>query len=265
MYLYLSTLFAGFPFASIDAKNRLYSLTRLGVIWTIARIVWGFAALTSVMKGWLVTGNSRTEYYTGYILLVLIFLVSEVIPIFISLQESILSSFSDNKINSNLTIHHHDNNQLNILTHTQNETNTNGISMSLINKIKNGLHQDLDSYGSMITREKNNGARYLELTGANLHIASLDLEDAIGIHINRGYVREEVEDHHNSIKKNRVSLLSFQSDDMSMYTANEYDMSDNDDNTINSDSLSCSFSESDATSNTESQSSPRKKKRWFFF
>ena len=85
-----------------------------------------------------------------------------------------------------------------------------------------------------------------------------------------GYVREVVEDVSNSnsnsnIKKNRVSLLSFQSDDMSMYTANEYDLSDNDDNTINSDSFSCSFSESDATSNPESQSSPRKKKKWFFF
>lgn len=65
-----------------------------------------------------------------------------------------------------------------------------------------------------------------------------------------------------SIKKNQESFRSFQSDEMSMYTANEY--SDNEENTINSDSFSCSFSDSDTLSNP-SNPSPKKKKKWYFF
>ena len=115
----------------------------------------------------------------------------------------------------------------------------------------------------IIYLEKDNGKRYLELTGANLHIASLDLEDATSQWKGNGngYVREE--ESVINLTKNRNSLRSFQSDEMSMYTANEFE-SENEEYTINSDSFSCSFSESDGTA-SESQQSPRKKKRWYFF
>ena len=39
--------FAGFPMASKASTDRLASLGRLGMGWTIARIVWGFIALTA--------------------------------------------------------------------------------------------------------------------------------------------------------------------------------------------------------------------------
>jgi hypothetical protein len=48
-----------------------------------------------------------------------------------------------------------------------------------------------------------------------------------------------------------------------MYTANENE--ENEEYTINSDSFDYSFSESDGTTGSESQQSPRKKKRWYFF
>jgi hypothetical protein len=258
--MYLSILFAGFPFASLESKNRLHSLTRLGVLWTIARLAWGFTALASVLKGWLVVISfNRTEYY--YIFLILIFLFSEIIPIFISLQESLLSSFSEKRSNND------SNNDLNnnIKTPIQQYNNeTDGISMTLINKIKNGLHQDLDSYGSMIIREKEKG-RYLELTGANLHIASMDLEEQT-LQKSNGYIRDN--DHYiiPSLTRNRASLLSFQSDDISMYTANEYDdRSDDVDETIYSDTFTATDSDIVSRNSSEANISPKKSKRFWIF
>jgi hypothetical protein len=104
----------------------------LGCIWTLARLAWAFTALESVMKGWMSVSMNRTYhyYYIDYILLILIFLLSEVIPIFISLQETILSSFSDSSITS---------------TQRNHEMNNNNKSISLTN-------QDLVGYGSMISR-----------------------------------------------------------------------------------------------------------------
>lgn len=99
----------------------------------------------------------------------------------------------------------------------------------------------------------------MELTGANLHIASLDLEEAMSSPQSNGY---QPEPSIIKLKRNQESLRSFQSDEMSMYTANEN--SDNEENTINSDSFSCTFSDSDTLSNP-SNPSPKKKKRWYFF
>jgi len=111
-------------------------LTRLGCIWTLARLAWAFIALESVMKGWMSVSINRTYHYycIDYILLILIFLLSEVIPIFISLQETILSSFSGSSITSTQRNHEMNN-------------NNNNVSISLMNKL--GLHQDLSAYGSI--------------------------------------------------------------------------------------------------------------------
>ena len=84
------------------------------------------------------------------------------------------------------------------------------------------------------------------------------MEEATSQYIN-GYVREDAKSV-SSLTKNRNSLRSFQSDEMSMYTAHEFE-SENEEYTINSDS----FSESDGTTASESQQTPRKKKRWYFF
>lgn len=58
------TQFSGFPFSSEDAKMRLRTLSRLGLIWTSARLGWGIIALTSVMEGWLVAAQRSTLFYT---------------------------------------------------------------------------------------------------------------------------------------------------------------------------------------------------------
>lgn len=55
--------FSGFPYSSAVSRRRLSSLTYLGGFWTFTRLVWGFSALTSVMKGWLFSDDNQTVEY----------------------------------------------------------------------------------------------------------------------------------------------------------------------------------------------------------
>ena len=43
---------------------RLRTLSRLGLIWTSARLGWGIIALTSVVEGWIVEAQKSTLFYT---------------------------------------------------------------------------------------------------------------------------------------------------------------------------------------------------------
>lgn len=56
--------FSGFPFSSEDSKTRLRTLSRLGLLWTSARLGWGIVALTTVVEGWLNEARKSTLFYT---------------------------------------------------------------------------------------------------------------------------------------------------------------------------------------------------------
>jgi len=58
-------------------------------MWTVARLVWGFVALTTVLQGWLANAHKTKELYSA--VLVLIFLVTELVPFIMSLDESLLT------------------------------------------------------------------------------------------------------------------------------------------------------------------------------
>lgn len=51
-FWYLSFQFAGFPFSSQDAQERLSTLSRLTAVWSVTRFGFGILALTSVLQGW---------------------------------------------------------------------------------------------------------------------------------------------------------------------------------------------------------------------
>lgn len=91
-------------------------LSQLGMVWTFARLGWGLAALTSVLRGWLVEASRSRLFYslvlvriyypsllfvsifdTNYYidLQVTVFLVVEIIPVIFSLQENVLQSLSE--------------------------------------------------------------------------------------------------------------------------------------------------------------------------
>mmetsp|Transcript_14113 Transcript_14113/g.13645 ORF Transcript_14113/g.13645 Transcript_14113/m.13645 type:complete len:459 (+) Transcript_14113:474-1850(+) len=97
-YIFLSIRFSGFPFSSLDAKKRCNSLVRLGSIWTIARLGWGFIALTSVMQSWLISAQKNVHYYS--LVLISVFFFAEILPIAISLQNDCLESLTERPIST---------------------------------------------------------------------------------------------------------------------------------------------------------------------
>lgn len=70
-YLYMACIFSGFPFSTLAAKLRLRYLSRLGLLWTCARMTWGLIAMTSVLQGWL-TQARRSEMFYSVVLVRLI-------------------------------------------------------------------------------------------------------------------------------------------------------------------------------------------------
>lgn len=90
IFLYLTIRFAGFPFASTEAKERLKYLSRVGAIWTISRLGWGFISLTAVLQDWLEDAKRSDSFYTC--VLIGIFFIAEILPILFSLQRSVLGS-----------------------------------------------------------------------------------------------------------------------------------------------------------------------------
>lgn len=129
-YLYLSLLFSGFPYASLEKKNRLEYLNNLSLIWSFARLCWGFVALTSVLKGWLM----KLEEYNTFvysIFLVLIFFFTEILPILFSLQIFLLKSISE-------------------INHEANSSSSSPYYYSSVPTIKSNFTPNLDhSYGSI--------------------------------------------------------------------------------------------------------------------
>jgi hypothetical protein len=91
--LYLSLVFSGFPMASRVASDRLVSLGRIGMLWTLARLAWGFVALTSVADGWLFKSNESDSLYT--IELVSLFVLVEVVPIMMALSRRNIHALGD--------------------------------------------------------------------------------------------------------------------------------------------------------------------------
>ena len=93
-YFYLSVLLSGFPWRSVEARDRLSSLVQQGGVWTLARLGWGFIAWTYIINGWFQRVKTPFSYF---VITISIFFFAEILPIIHSLQASILSNISTNK------------------------------------------------------------------------------------------------------------------------------------------------------------------------
>ncbi len=106
--------FSGFPYSTPDAKVRLSSLNWLGIVWSLSRLAWGSVALTSVVHGWLTEAEKSKTYYTVFMvsahvdrllfdvdtacLQILLFLLTEVLPILFSLQRNLIQRLSEKNL-----------------------------------------------------------------------------------------------------------------------------------------------------------------------
>lgn len=74
------------------AKVRLSTLSKVGCVWTVTRLAYGFLALTTITQGWLEDAQQSELLYS--VTLICIFVGAEVLPIIFALQPSVLQSLS---------------------------------------------------------------------------------------------------------------------------------------------------------------------------
>ncbi|KAJ8602636.1 hypothetical protein CTAYLR_004099 [Chrysophaeum taylorii] len=85
-YVFLALRFAGFPMVSNAKKDRLERLTRVTAAWTVGRVFWATAVLTSVFKK-TVPGAT-----VGGVAIVALFLLTEICPFILTLDSGLLNS-----------------------------------------------------------------------------------------------------------------------------------------------------------------------------
>jgi hypothetical protein len=92
-YIYLSFQFSGFPFSSRASQRRLHNLSKMGLAWSSARLAWGILALTTLFEDTMASIQQSKVVYS--VVLILIFLVTEVFPVYLVLLEASLQSLVD--------------------------------------------------------------------------------------------------------------------------------------------------------------------------
>lgn len=88
-FVYLTLLFAGFPFNSNYSRRRLGQLSLQGNVWTISRLLWGSLCWASVSNRWLLNSTTSVEYF---FVMFGIFFVCEMLPMLVSLSPSFLTA-----------------------------------------------------------------------------------------------------------------------------------------------------------------------------
>ena len=91
IYIYMALRFSGFPKTTDPvALRRLRILSRLGALWSFARLAWSTVAMTSVFEHWISELRKSDDIYSFG--LVTIFIVTEILPIYFSVQSSTLTA-----------------------------------------------------------------------------------------------------------------------------------------------------------------------------
>lgn len=87
LYVSLSLTCAGFPMVSIAAAARLAHLTRVTSAWTVGRLLWATAVLTSIFKR---TVSPYLKHDPSGVAIVALFFLSELCPFVLTLDSSLL-------------------------------------------------------------------------------------------------------------------------------------------------------------------------------
>lgn len=89
LFFYMSIMFAGFPYKSRNAPAKINKICKVVCCWTVGRIVWGVVILTTILQGWLRERAINRQLYS--IVVVGLYLVSEIVPFLFSLDHHLLS------------------------------------------------------------------------------------------------------------------------------------------------------------------------------
>ncbi|CAM9693033.1 unnamed protein product [Choristocarpus tenellus] len=90
LFLYLTCNFSGFPFKSVASKKRLHKVGRVVLLWTAARVVWAVSTLTAVLEYARVSGGTSLKQELYSVVVVMVFLVTELFPFVVSLDNDVL-------------------------------------------------------------------------------------------------------------------------------------------------------------------------------
>jgi hypothetical protein len=89
-YLYLNIRFSGFPYRSQRLRVSLTRVSKVMTLWSLTRVVWGIATLLVFVYKVELLQDSNTPFWS-FVVLLLMFFVCEILPIFVMLDYSYLS------------------------------------------------------------------------------------------------------------------------------------------------------------------------------
>lgn len=87
LYLYLNVRFSGFPFRSESSRRSIATVSKVMVLWSMTRILWGLATLLVFLWNIELLQDSHTPVWS-FVVLFLLFFVCEIIPIIALLDSS---------------------------------------------------------------------------------------------------------------------------------------------------------------------------------
>ena len=89
-YLYLNLRFSGFPYRSQRLRMSLTRVSKAMTLWSLTRVIWGIATLLVFIYKIELLQDSDTPFWS-FVVLLLMFFVCEILPIFVLLDYSYLS------------------------------------------------------------------------------------------------------------------------------------------------------------------------------
>ncbi|GLD99996.1 hypothetical protein PINS_up008724 [Pythium insidiosum] len=91
-WVYLTLTLSGFPFKSQSTRVRLRRVGRLVMAWSLGRIIYSVMTVLTFAKGWF--NVDRRNATAQSMLLVAVFFVAELIPVYLTLDTRLLVMLS---------------------------------------------------------------------------------------------------------------------------------------------------------------------------
>mmetsp|Transcript_7383 Transcript_7383/g.11019 ORF Transcript_7383/g.11019 Transcript_7383/m.11019 type:complete len:338 (+) Transcript_7383:36-1049(+) len=101
LYVFLSLSFSGFPIRNDSSLHRQSLTGRALFVWTAGRMCWGVFALTAALQYSLATSNQAVNSQIYSVLMVFLFIFTELIPFKVVLKNRVLAVLGDDEVAAN--------------------------------------------------------------------------------------------------------------------------------------------------------------------